>query len=154
MSPLRLKRVLYDDLRAHAERAYPHECCGALLGRFTRQGWQVVSLAQATNLRAGLARDRYEIAPAELVGIMRDARRDGLEIAGFYHSHPDHPAQWSATDLSEAHWIGCLYVITAVDKGHAAGTRAFLLAGTTEDDKRFEPCELEIEDASPGSNMV
>src|SRR5947207_12613809 len=37
----------------------------------------------------------------------------------FRSSHPDHPAKWSATDLAEAHWLGCSYVITSVDRGHA-----------------------------------
>jgi len=146
---LRLSRAVYDNLRAHAEESYPHECCGALLGRPTPDSWQIVSLARTTNIRAGSARDRYEIAPAELISIMRDARSRGLEIAGFCHSHPDHPAQWSATDLAEAHWVGCLYVITAVEHGKAGLTRAFLLAGITEDDKRFEPQDLHVDDSRP-----
>ena len=57
---------------------------------------------------------------------------------GFYHSHPDHPAQWSKTDFEEVHWIGCSYVITSVEQGTAKVTNSFLLAGTTEEDKRFE----------------
>jgi proteasome lid subunit RPN8/RPN11 len=73
------------------------------------------------------------------VKIERDARRQGLGIAGFYHSHPDHPAQWSSTDLAEAHWLGCSYVITAVAQGKATVTNSFQLAGASEEDKRFEP---------------
>ncbi len=64
---------------------------------------------------------------------------------GFYHSHPDHPAQWSPTDFAEAHWIGCSYVITAVEKGKAAITNSFLLTGTTEEDKKFSDQAIEIE---------
>ncbi len=79
--------------------------------------------------------------------IARDARSRGLEIAGFYHSHPDHPAQWSATDLGNAHWLGCCYVITEVAGGQAASTNAFLLVGTSEEDKRFEPQTVEINDS-------
>jgi proteasome lid subunit RPN8/RPN11 len=86
----------------------------------------------------------------ELVKIERDARRQGLGIAGFYHSHPDHPAQWSATDLAEAHWLGCSYVITAVAKGKAAVTNSFMLAGATEEDKRFEQETILVEDESIG----
>jgi proteasome lid subunit RPN8/RPN11 len=78
------------------------------------------------------------------VKIEREARGRGLDIAGFYHSHPDHPAQWSPTDFAEAHWIGCAYVITAVEHGKAAVTNSFLLAGTTEEDKRFELQTIEI----------
>jgi proteasome lid subunit RPN8/RPN11 len=148
MSPLCLPRAIYDDLRAHAEQAYPWECCGALLGRATPQGWQVESVMRATNACAGSARDRYEIAPVELVRILRDARGRGLEVAGFYHSHPDHPAECSATDLTEAHWLGCFYVITEVIQGKAARTHVFLLAGTSEEDKFFERRALQIEDPS------
>ena len=62
------------------------------------------------------AHNRYNIAPEELIKIQRQARKLGLDIVGFYHSHPDHPAQWSQTDFAEAHWVGCSYVITRVDR--------------------------------------
>ena len=83
--------------------------------------------------------------PQELVKIQRQARGLGLDIVGFYHSHPDHPAQWSPTDFAEAHWIGCSYVITAVEKGKAAITNSFLLTGTSEEDKKFEDEAIEID---------
>jgi proteasome lid subunit RPN8/RPN11 len=63
---------------------------------------------------------------------------------GFYHSHPDHPAKWSQTDLTEAHWIGCSYVITSVEKSKAAITNSFLLTGIMEEDKRFEDEEVRV----------
>ncbi len=151
MSVLHLPRAVYDDLCSHAEETYPHECCGALLGHLVADGWRVDSLVRAANVRADAATDRYEIAPAELVRIAREARRRGLEIAGFYHSHPDHAAQWSSTDLAEAHWLGCSYVITEVARGKAAVTSAFLLAGTTEEDKRFEAQHFLIDDSSAGA---
>ena len=88
--------------------------------------------------------NRYQIAPVELVKIEREARKQGLDIAGFYHSHPDHPAQWSKTDFEEAHWLGCCTMITEVARGHGAITNSFLLAGHTEEDKRFEPQTIEI----------
>jgi proteasome lid subunit RPN8/RPN11 len=148
MSLLRLPRAILSELRAHGEQTYPHECCGALLGSATAGGWLVNSLVRAANTRTDSPRDRYEIAPSELVKIVGEARSHGLEIAGFYHSHPDHPAQWSATDLAEAHWLGCCYVITEIACGRAALTSAFLLAGNSEEDKRFEPQAIEtIEDA-------
>ncbi len=143
--PLRLPRVLLDDLRAHGEETWPRECCGALLGKSGPEGWQIETLVRATNARADSAHDRYEIAPAELVEIAQEARSRCLEIAGFYHSHPDHPAQWSATDFAEAHWLGASYVITEVAHGKAAATCAFLLAGTSEEDKRFAAQEIRIE---------
>ena len=105
----------------------------------TAEGWSVVAAVRAGNTRTDSAHNRYQIAPIELVKIQREATRQGLDIAGFYHSHTDHPAQWSATDFAEAHWIGCSYVITEIVHGKAQTTNSFLLAGTTEEDKRFEP---------------
>jgi proteasome lid subunit RPN8/RPN11 len=83
-----------------------------------------------------------------LVKIEREARRQGLGIAGFYHSHPDHPAHWSLTDLAEAHWLGCCYMITAVAKGKATVTNSFLLTGSTEEEKRFEQETILVDEQS------
>jgi proteasome lid subunit RPN8/RPN11 len=138
MSVLYMSKLVYEAVRAHGEQTYPHECCGVLLGHSTPEGWQVNSAVRAGNTRTDSAHNRYQIAPVELVKIQREASRQGLDIAGFYHSHPDHPAQWSPTDFAEAHWIGCSYVITEVAQGKAQVTNSFLLAGTTEEDKRFE----------------
>ena len=138
MSTLSLTDSVYAAIRAHGEETYPHECCGALLGRPSDNGWVVTDSVRAGNTRTDSAHNRYNIAPLELVRIQRSAREKGLEIAGFYHSHPDHPAQWSQTDFAEAHWLGCSYVITSVEKGKAAITNSFLLAGSTEEDKHFE----------------
>ncbi len=138
MSILQMTKTVFESIRAHGEQTYPYECCGVLLGHATPEGWQVDSAVQAGNTRIDSAHNRYHIAPVELVRIQRDAAKQGLDIAGFYHSHPDHPAQWSPTDFAEAHWLGCSYVITEVAKGKAQATHSFLLAGTTEEDKRFE----------------
>ncbi|MGB7265210.1 MAG: M67 family metallopeptidase [Terracidiphilus sp.] len=149
MTALHLPRAVYNRLRAHGEETYPHECCGALLGHPVAEGWQVDSLLPAANAVPHESHHRYEIAPAELVKIVREARRLGLEIAGFYHSHPDRPAHWSASDLAHAHWLGCTYVIIEVAQGNAAATNAFLLAGATEEDKHFAPQTIQIEDSHP-----
>ncbi|MFZ0744147.1 MAG: M67 family metallopeptidase [Terracidiphilus sp.] len=143
---LRLPREVYEAIRRHGEETYPHECCGALLGRPTADGWAVTAAMRAGNTRTDSAHNRYQIAPVELVKIEREARSRGLEIAGFYHSHPDHPAQWSTTDFAEAHWLGCSYVITEVGHGKAAVTNSFLLAGATEEDKRFEQESIQVGD--------
>lgn len=144
MSTLRMTGAVYEAIRVHGEETYPHECCGALLGRFADGVWCVEDAVRAGNARTDSAHNRYNIAPVELVKIEREARGRGLDIAGFYHSHPDHPAQWSQTDFAEAHWIGCAYVITAVSQGKATVTNSFLLAGTTEEDKRFEQQTIEV----------
>jgi proteasome lid subunit RPN8/RPN11 len=146
LSTLSLKRSVYQAIRAHGEETYPHECCGALLGTHGEAGWRVVDSVRAGNTRTDSAHNRYHIAPIELVRIQRTARERGLEIAGFYHSHPDHPAQWSQTDFAEAHWLECSYVITSVAKGKATVTNSFLLAGTTEEDKRFEQETIDVQD--------
>jgi proteasome lid subunit RPN8/RPN11 len=141
---LRMTKAVYEALRAHGEETYPHECCGALLGHASGNGWQIEAAVRAGNTRTDSAHNRYQIAPVELVKIEREARRQGLAIGGFYHSHPDHPAQWSQTDFTEAHWLGCSYVITAVANGKAAATNSFRLAGDTEENKRFEDEAIEV----------
>ena len=161
-SCLRLPRAVYDALRAHGEHTYPHECCGVLFGRFIHSdlarnepaGWTVEAAVPAGNTRTDSAHNRYHIAPAELVKIERQARSQGLDIAGFYHSHPDHPAQWSTTDFQEAHWLGCCYVITAVEQGKATITNSFSLAGLTEEDKRFEQETIQVTDPAPANSAI
>jgi proteasome lid subunit RPN8/RPN11 len=144
MNILRIARSAYEELRAHGVETYPQECCGVLLGRSGPEGWTVERAVRAENTRIDSPRNRYEIAPAELVKIVREASYRGLEIAGFYHSHPDHAANWSETDLAEAHWLGCSYVIAEVAAGRAAATNAFLLCGELEEDKRFERQTIEV----------
>ncbi len=137
---------MYDAIRTHGEETYPHECCGVLLGCADAGRWRIASAIRAGNTRTDSAHNRYQISPLELVRIEREARGQGLDIAGFYHSHPDHPAQWSQTDFAEAHWIGCSYVITEVANGKAQITNAFLLTGTREEDKRFVQQSIEVDE--------
>jgi len=141
---LKLNEQIYDAIRRHGEETYPNECCGVLLGRSVDGANQVEDATRAGNTRTDSARNRYNIAPQELIKIQRQARESGLDIVGFYHSHPDHPAQWSKTDFAEAHWLGCSYVITAVEKGVARLTNAFLLTGTSEEDKVFQDEPVEV----------
>ena len=145
---LAIPRPLYDQLRAHGEETYPHECCGIMLGRASGENIEVTDLLRAGNTRTDSAHNRYHIAPQELIAAQRQARKSGLDIVGFYHSHPDHPAQWSPTDFAEAHWFGCAYVITSVDGDKTTGTaqitNSFLLTGTTEDDKAFTNQPIEV----------
>ena len=142
---LKIPQATYDELRAHGEETYPHECCGVLLGRAEGGTNIVVDAVRAGNTRTDSAHNRYHIAPQELVKIQRLGRERDLDIVGFYHSHPDHPAQWSKTDFAEAHWLGCSYVITAVTKGRAEQTNSFLLTGMSEDDKQFQDQPVVVE---------
>jgi proteasome lid subunit RPN8/RPN11 len=143
-SVLKISSPVYRQLREHGEETYPHECCGVLLGKALDNVNEVELAVQAGNTRTDSAHNRYHIAPQELISIQRQARERDLDIVGFYHSHPDHPARWSSTDLNEAHWFGCSYVITSVDKGKAQQTNSFYLAGAGEDDKRFEDEEIAL----------
>ena len=103
----------------------------------------VTSVARARQHAHRLAHNRYNIDPKELVRIQREGRERGEDIIGFYHSHPDHPAQWSQTDLAEAHWFGCSYVITSVEKGKAVLTNSFELTGSDENDKKLVDEKIE-----------
>jgi proteasome lid subunit RPN8/RPN11 len=142
---LKLPQPVYMSLRQHGEQTYPYECCGVLLGRFEDDGAKVVSrAARCGNTRADSPHNRYNIDPKELVSIQREGRQRGEDIVGFYHSHPDHPAQWSSTDLAEAHWFGCSYVITSVEKGKATLTNSFELTGVDEVDKKLVDEKTEV----------
>ena len=135
----------YASLRQHGEETYPHECCGVLLGQMDEYGTRTVtSIARAGNTRTDSAHNRYNIDPKELIRIQREGRERGEDIIGFYHSHPDHPAQWSQTDFAEAHWFSCSYVITSVQKGKAVLTNSFELTGTDEIDKMLVIETLEV----------
>src|ERR1700683_4703578 len=142
---LKLSHAHYAALRRHGEETYPQECCGVLLGGANDDGTRVVtSTARCGNTRTDSPRNRYHIDPRELIRIQREGRERGEDIVGFYHSHPDHPARWSETDLAEAHWIGCSYVITSVQKGKASITNSFALAGSDEAVKQFIDETVEI----------
>jgi len=142
---LRIGKLEWEQLRCHGEETYPYECCGVLLGQIDADGGkQVQTVVRCRNERLDSLRNRYGIDPRELVRIQRDARTQAKDIIGFYHSHPDHPARWSLTDLAEAHWTGCSYVITSVMHGCATETNSFNLAGY-DDSKHFEDEDIRVE---------
>jgi proteasome lid subunit RPN8/RPN11 len=141
---LKLRHKAYDLLRRHGEETYPHECCGVLLGSMDGDTRVVTSVVRCGNTRADSPHNRYHIDPRELVRIQREGRERGEDIVGFYHSHPDHPARWSQTDLAEAHWYGCSYVITSVAKGKADATNSFALSGMEESSKTFRDEKIQL----------
>ena len=141
---LKLSQSHHAALRRHGEETYPHECCGVLLGRMDGDERIVTSVARAGNTRTDSAHNRYNIDPKDLIRIQRAGRERGEDIIGFYHSHPDHPARWSSTDLAEAHWLGCSYVITSVEKGKAELTNSFELSGSDENDKKLVDEKVEV----------
>jgi len=141
---LKISHQDYAEIRRHGEETYPHECCGVLLGQMDGDVRSVTSTARCGNTRTDSPQNRYHIDPKELIRIQREGRARNEDIIGFYHSHPDHPAQWSQTDLAEAHWVGCSYVITRVAQGKADATHSFELQGTDESDKAFADEQVEV----------
>ena len=142
---IKVSQSAYAALRQHGEETYPHECCGVFLGQMDQDGVRTVTtIARAGNTRTDSAHNRYNIDPKELIRIQREGRERGEDIIGFYHSHPDHPAQWSQTDLAEAHWFSCSYVITSVEKGKAMLTNSFELTGSDENDKKLVSEKIEV----------
>jgi proteasome lid subunit RPN8/RPN11 len=107
----RLDRAVRDAIVAAARSASPGECCGILIG--TRQHISAVHLA--TNLET--APHRYLIDPRDHFAARRQARRAGLDVVGFFHSHPHAPAVPSSTDLQEATYPDHLYLIVGLPSG-------------------------------------
>jgi len=109
-----------NEIRAHGEADYPYECCGLLIGRFESDGRKTVIETYAiSNAREEEAkRNRFLIRPEELMRGERYARERGLDVVGFYHSHPDHPARPSQYDLEHA-WPTYSYIIVSVREGRA-----------------------------------
>jgi proteasome lid subunit RPN8/RPN11 len=127
---------LRGDLRRHGEETYPHECCGVLLGEMDGEERRHFDRTLRQHAH-GFAAEPLQHRSGNWSAFSAKAAERGEDIVGFYHSHPDHPARWSATDLAEAHWFGCSYVITSVEKGKAAITNSFELTGSDEGDKKL-----------------
>ena len=141
---IKISRSDYDAIRKHGEETYPEECCGVLLGRMEEGERLVRATVRCENSHVHSTANRYNIAPQDLIAAQKQARATGMDIIGFYHSHPDHPPRWSETDLAEAHWFACSYVIISVEAGLASRTNSFVLAGTEEQDKRFDDEQIEV----------
>jgi proteasome lid subunit RPN8/RPN11 len=105
------------------EAGYPNEICGILLGHngpetSALEAWPV------PNINAERSRDRYELDSLTQVKLEKEARQRGLDVVGYYHSHPDHPALASETD-SQLSWPGIHYLIVSVQAGRAGELHAF-----------------------------
>lgn len=124
--------VLGAPQRAHivaiAERTYPEECCGLLVGRDEAHGRIVVTrIVESRNVRTDRARDRFEIDPQVRINIEIELRGGTERVVGHYHSHPDHPARPSATDLELAFEPNLVWLIVGVTDGRARELNAFQL---------------------------
>lgn len=115
-----------NEMAAHGERDYPYECCGLLLGTFANSGVKAVAeIYPISNAREEQAkRNRFLIRPEELMRGERYAETKGLDIVGFYHSHPDHPAVPSHYDLEHA-WPLYSYIVISVSAGVAGDLRSW-----------------------------
>jgi proteasome lid subunit RPN8/RPN11 len=142
-SVLRISKADYDLIRWEAERSYPNECCGIILGTLLGGQRLATMMVPCRNERTDAAHHRYSIPPEQVIAALKLARSRAESIVGFYHSHPDCPPRYSTTDLTEAHWFGCSYVITSVERGHAAATDSYVLIGA-EERKKFQAEEIEI----------
>ena len=121
---LRLSASLVDEIRREGERAYPAECCGVLAG-YPGEVKEVLKLVPMTNQRTDDPH-RYLIAPDDLRRIEAELRSSGLEVLGYYHSHPDHPAAPSAFDTAQA-WPWYSYIIVQVDRARASELTSWVL---------------------------
>lgn len=140
-SILRLRALQAEQVHAHLCRAYPEEGCGVLLGRDDGAGRTVERVIALDNVREGERERRYLIAPQQILAAEREARGLGLDVIGFFHSHPDHPARPSAFDLEHA-WPFYSYVIASVERGRIADTTSWRL---DPERARFEPETLSID---------
>jgi proteasome lid subunit RPN8/RPN11 len=107
---LKLSQELEARIRAHAGETYPHECCGALLGRDGDEGREVLALVPLENRRDDSPRNRFSIAPEDVLLAEQKAREQRIDLIGWYHSHPDHPAAPSEFDREHA-WPWYSYII-------------------------------------------
>jgi proteasome lid subunit RPN8/RPN11 len=117
----------------HLEAGYPEEACGILLGRTQEEGAVVFEVILVSNAREESRHNRYVIPPAEVLAAQKRARLLGGDIVGYFHSHPDHPAEPSEFDREHA-WPGSSYLIVAVRQGRAEAVRSWRL---TDDRERF-----------------
>lgn len=126
-------------MERQGETTYPHEGCGLLLGRLGERNVQVTEVWAVDNVREDSRHSRYRIAPEDVLNAERRAEAQGLDLVGFFHSHPDAPPEPSEYDLDQASWPGFAYVIVSVRSGQAVDVRAWTLS---PDRTRFDEMTL------------
>ena len=148
MLPLKLQNDHDLAIREHGQRAFPHECCGFLLGRDDGDVRHLVSVLPSLNDRGDAElHNRFTSSPEAFMRADKQARSAGLDVLGFYHSHPDAPAKPSQYDLDHA-WPVYSYIIVAVEKGQAVKMTCWVM----EDDRSgfneqtIAPCASPLEE--------
>jgi len=119
---VRITRQAMEEVHQHASDGYPNEVCGALIA--ARRSDLVTMTRRMTNVVVERARDRYQLDFREQMRLQRECDDAGLDIVGYYHSHPDHPAWASKTD-AEMSWANTTYLIVSCAKGVVVDANAF-----------------------------
>lgn len=138
---LKLSSDVVERIRAHGTQSYPYECCGALLGSEGAEGREVHDLVVLDNQRQDSPRNRFLVDPKDVIAVEKAARERGLEIIGWYHSHPDAPERPSEFDRDHA-WPWYSYLILSVE---AAAPRRMASWRLSDDRARFEAEEIVAE---------
>jgi proteasome lid subunit RPN8/RPN11 len=109
----------------HAERIYPNECCGVMLGHIHGENKVVTEAVPLENSFEGAQNERYEVRPEDLLKAERAAREHGLDLVGIFHSHPDCEAYFSETDLKNScPWYS--FVVISINRGKFDHANSFL----------------------------
>ena len=113
---IRVAEEPWREMVEHALSTYPNECVGAMLGRIDGDQKQVLVAMRLENSSKGSQAARYELRPADLLAADKEARRQGLDLVGIYHSHPDCGAYFSETDLKNScPWYS--FIVLSIQKG-------------------------------------
>jgi proteasome lid subunit RPN8/RPN11 len=132
---IELSRAAYDDVVSHAQAGGEAEVCGVLAGTHGTDGEpSVATEAREAENVAETPRTRYRIDPERQLALIEAIEGDGLDVVGFYHSHPAGPARPSETDVARATWPGYSYVICALDGAPFVGSWRW-----RGDDAGFDP---------------
>ncbi len=123
---MKISKCVLDRIKEHGKRTYPEECCGVLLGKVDGDEKVFRDLLEIENKQEDQRQRRFLITPEAYQEADKQARKVGLETLGFYHSHPDHPAQPSQYDLEHA-WAWFSYVITRVENGQPRESTSWVL---------------------------
>ncbi len=135
-----LPKRLYQQIQHHAERAYPSECCGLLLGETKGQCKSVRRIMETENDAVEMKHKRYCIPPKALLAAENLVREKGWDVLGVYHSHPDHPPRPSEFDRKRA-ILYFEYIIVGVSKGRVTETGCWIMK---KEESEFESEELLI----------
>jgi proteasome lid subunit RPN8/RPN11 len=131
IAPLKIREDLLRQIHAHGVETYPHECCGALLGRDGDDSREVLDLLPLANRRDDSPRNRFEVTSEDVRLAEKTAGEKRLELIGWYHSHPDAPARPSEYDREHA-WPWYSYIIVSVQKREPKDTTSWRLRDDRE----------------------